>query len=124
MEVSTTLILPVAGTSPEVRQGIKPPCPDCVHGFDVPKVFEEMQLQDLSDSYSSNLDVLGCFFCSSLLLDMESLWDRVPRGVVKVLVRDGFKRGDILPQELVDHFAELDKLAYLDRLRFFSEDYL
>ncbi|TVU06465.1 hypothetical protein EJB05_49682, partial [Eragrostis curvula] len=45
------------------------------------------------------------------LVEMESLWDRLPRGVVKVLIRNGLKRGDNLPQELVDHFTELDKIA-------------
>ncbi|TVU27384.1 hypothetical protein EJB05_29992, partial [Eragrostis curvula] len=42
---------------------------------------------------------------------MESLWDRLPRGIVKELTRGGFKRGDALPQELVDHFEELDRLT-------------
>ncbi|TVU31223.1 hypothetical protein EJB05_22902, partial [Eragrostis curvula] len=54
--------------------------------------------------------------CSLLLLDMESLWDRLPRGVVKELVCGRFKRGDVLPQELVDHFAELDRLAEMHSL--------
>ncbi|TVU30708.1 hypothetical protein EJB05_22342, partial [Eragrostis curvula] len=40
-----------------------------------------------------------------------SLWDRVPRGIVKELTRGGFKRGDALPQDLVDHFEELDRLT-------------
>ncbi|TVU50485.1 hypothetical protein EJB05_01857, partial [Eragrostis curvula] len=40
-----------------------------------------------------------------------SLWDRLPRGIVKELTRGGFKRGDALPQELVDHFEELDRLT-------------
>ncbi|TVU50532.1 hypothetical protein EJB05_01907, partial [Eragrostis curvula] len=42
---------------------------------------------------------------------MESLWDRLPRGIVKELTRGGFKRGDALPHELVDHFEELDRLT-------------
>ncbi|TVU50501.1 hypothetical protein EJB05_01874, partial [Eragrostis curvula] len=46
-----------------------------------------------------------------LKLIMESLWDRLPRGVVKELVRGGFKRRDVLPQDLVDHFAKLDRLT-------------
>ncbi|TVU39159.1 hypothetical protein EJB05_12565, partial [Eragrostis curvula] len=42
---------------------------------------------------------------------MESLWDRLPRGIVKELTRGGFKCGDALPQDLVDHFEELDRLT-------------
>ncbi|TVU20728.1 hypothetical protein EJB05_30323, partial [Eragrostis curvula] len=47
----------------------------------------------------------------SLLCFMEALWDRLPRGIVKDLTRHGYKRGDALPQDLVDHFDELDRLS-------------
>ncbi|TVU26535.1 hypothetical protein EJB05_29087, partial [Eragrostis curvula] len=47
----------------------------------------------------------------SLLYFMEALWDRLPRGIVKDLTRHGYKRGDALPQDLVDHFDELDRLS-------------
>ncbi|TVU31460.1 hypothetical protein EJB05_23144, partial [Eragrostis curvula] len=47
----------------------------------------------------------------SLLCFMEALWDRLPRGIVKDLTRRGYKRGDALPQDLVDHFDELDRLS-------------
>ncbi|TVU20739.1 hypothetical protein EJB05_30334, partial [Eragrostis curvula] len=46
-----------------------------------------------------------------LLCFMEALWDRLPRGIVKDLTRHGYKRGDALPQDLVDHFTELDRLS-------------
>ncbi|TVU03307.1 hypothetical protein EJB05_51154, partial [Eragrostis curvula] len=41
----------------------------------------------------------------------EALWDRLPRGIVKDLTRHGYKRGDALSQDLVDHFDELDRLS-------------
>ncbi|TVU31166.1 hypothetical protein EJB05_22841, partial [Eragrostis curvula] len=47
----------------------------------------------------------------SLLYFMEALWDRLPRGIVKDLTCYGYKRGDALPQDLVDHFDELDRLS-------------
>ncbi|TVU11087.1 hypothetical protein EJB05_44650, partial [Eragrostis curvula] len=46
-----------------------------------------------------------------LMSKMEALWDRLPRGVVKDFERSGLKRGDVIPQELFDHFAELDRLT-------------
>ncbi|TVU51154.1 hypothetical protein EJB05_02562, partial [Eragrostis curvula] len=49
-------------------------------------------------------DLLHSFSC-------EALWDRLPRGIVKDLTRHGYKRGDALPQDLVDHFDELDRLS-------------
>ncbi|TVU01511.1 hypothetical protein EJB05_53031, partial [Eragrostis curvula] len=75
------------------------------------ELFRNLLSSRLSDLTRSK--AVGACYPSPLMpwVVMESLWDRLPRGVVKELVRGGFKRRDVLPQDLVDHFAKLDRLT-------------
>ncbi|TVU10829.1 hypothetical protein EJB05_44381, partial [Eragrostis curvula] len=67
----------------------------------------------INDFCGTGSSVLSLTFPKILLelLRLAALWDRLPRGVLKALTRGGFKRGDVLPKELIDHFAEFDRVT-------------
>ncbi|TVU41376.1 hypothetical protein EJB05_14884 [Eragrostis curvula] len=96
-----------------------------ITGPEVHAMMYELAERALDESISGKLkDYISQNVCLCLMwartavfdeaVDNEApvaLWDRLPRGVLKTLARGGFNRGDVLPKELVDHFAELDRVA-------------